>query len=307
MKGRLSRTLTIFYIICGYVLLQFGWWAYQLIQLNREIIHINWEQGDTHPEKQIFNKTFMVAGEGVVFLLLILIGAIYILRSFRREIQLARRQQNFLLSITHELKTPISTIKLYLQTLLKRDLDEAKKKEAVDTMLRENERLNSLVSKMLLAAKMDDSNFKLSKEKVNLSTLVVELVQGQSYENATIETDIAEGISVSIDTESIDTVLTNLIDNAVKYGSSKVVVSLKQTDNQTTLAVTDNGQGIVEAERVKIFQRFYRAGNEDTRKTKGTGLGLYIVKTLVEMHGGVISVSNNSPKGSIFTIQFNAE
>ena len=307
MKNRISRTLTIFYILCCYVLLQFGWWAYQLVQLNKENISLTQFDNGQLAEREFLNKLFMISGEGFVFLILIIIGAAYILRSFRREIQLARRQQNFLLSITHELKTPISTIKLYLQTLLKRDLDEVKKKDAIATMLHENERLNVLVGKMLLAAKIDDSDFKLNREKVDLSALVAAEVGRHSYENTTIDTELGNEILASIDTESIDTILSNLIDNAVKYDSTRVVISLKKENSQILLMVSDNGQGIEEVEKVKIFERFYRTGSEDTRQTKGTGLGLYIVKTLIEMHGGLITVSNNSEKGSTFTIQFNAE
>ncbi|MBL4652364.1 MAG: HAMP domain-containing histidine kinase, partial [Flavobacteriales bacterium] len=286
MKGRLAKSLTIFYALCGYVLLQFGWWAYQLIQLNRELIFLTEDQSNTKSHQLFMGKMLMVVGEGIVFLILIIIGAIYILRSFKREIQLARRQQNFLLSITHELKTPISTIKLYLQTLLKRDLNEAKRKEAIDTMLHENDRLNSLVGKMLLAAKMDDSNFTLTKEKVDLSTLINQLIERQSFENVIIDAKVADAVSLNIDAEAIDTVLSNLIDNSVKYGSSKVVVILQKNAGQVNLIVSDNGQGISDEEKTKIFQRFYRVGSEETRKTKGTGLGLYIVKTLIEMHGG---------------------
>ena len=307
MKNRLSRTLTIFYILCCYVLLQFGWWAYQLVQLNKENIALTPFETSDLAEKEFLNKLLMISGEGFVFLILIIIGAAYILRSFRREIHLARRQQNFLLSITHELKTPISTIKLYLQTLLKRDLDEVKKKEAIATMLLENERLNTLVGKILLAAKIDDSDFKLNKEKVDLSALIAAEVCRHSYKQTVIETDLNNEIFAVIDVESIGTILSNLIDNAVKYGSTRVVISLKQENGLVFLLVSDNGQGIEAVERDKIFERFYRTESEDTRRTKGTGLGLYIVKTLIEMHGGMINVSNNSEKGSIFTIQFNAE
>jgi len=307
VKNRISKTLTIFYILCCYVLLQFGWWAYQLVQLNKENISLTPFDNGHLAEREFLNKLFMIFGEGVVFLILIIIGAAYILRSFRREIQLARRQQNFLLSITHELKTPISTIKLYLQTLLKRDLDEVKKKEAIDTMLDENERLYSLVGKMLLAAKMEDSTFSLSKEKVNVSSLVLKIAARLRSNHLLIETNLDDNVEMNIDSEAIDTALSNLIDNAIKYSAEKILVSLTQTGKQIVLSVADDGQGIADEEKERIFQRFYRVGSEDTRKTKGTGLGLYIVKTLVEMHNGVISVSNNSSKGSIFAIQFNVD
>jgi two-component system, OmpR family, phosphate regulon sensor histidine kinase PhoR len=291
--------------LCGYVLLQFSWWAFQLVQLNRQVIFQSVAEGETLPAGQLQSKVLMVLGEGGVFLVLILLGAGYILKSFKSEIQRARGQQNFLLSITHELKTPISTIKLYLQTLLKRDLDESKKKVAIDTMLHENERLNSLVSKMLLAAKMDDTTFTLTKHKVDLSSLITELVSRQNID--CVEVNVVQGVEIDIDAEAIETVLSNLIDNALKYGASKVEVALQNKSGQILLVVKDDGQGVPEGEKRKIFQRFYRVGSEETRKTKGTGLGLYIVKTLVEMQGGVISVSDNSPKGSIFVVQFNTE
>ncbi len=220
---------------------------------------------------------------------------------------LARRQQNFLLSITHELKTPIATIKLYLQTLQKRVLDKEKQEEAYETMSFENDRLNTLVGKMLLAAKMEDATFALTKENVNLSSVIRHIAKRYDNKNVNWELMITPEIFFNVDSESIETIVTNLIDNALKYGGTSIHIQLTRKNGFIELSISDNGIGIATKEQEAIFDRFYRIGSEDTRKTKGTGLGLYIVKTLVKMHNGVITVSNNTPKGTIFNIQFKPE
>lgn len=243
----------------------------------------------------------MIIGEGSVFLVLMVVGAAYTLRSFKKEVQLAKRQQNFLLSVTHELKTPIASIRLYLQTLQKRQLDELKQQNAIETMLRENDRLDSLVGKLLLTAKMDNEAFDLELESLDLKLALKEIVERYS---TFVVLKVEEDLTVDLDKEAVISIATNLIENAKKYGASEVKITGSKATSGIELQFVDNGQGIPNSEKEKIFQRFYRVGNEEVRKTEGTGLGLYIVKTLVEKMGGVIKVIDNSPKGSIFVIQF---
>ena len=139
-----NRTLIIFYILIFYVILQFLWWGFHLIDLSEQI--------DT--DKSEINSTIrMIIGEAAVFILIILIGAYYVIRSYYNELALFKKEKNFALSVTHELKTPIATSKLFAQTLLKRsNLGETQRKESLEKIIEEQNRLNALVEKILLAS-----------------------------------------------------------------------------------------------------------------------------------------------------------
>lgn len=253
----------------------------------------------------------MVVGEGTVFLLLLIYGIYLVQKAHRREFELTNQQKNFFLSITHELKTPIAATKLQLQTLQKHKLEEVKQQELIANALKETERLNALIDNVLLASRLESGEFSFKNEKQNISELT-ETILTRYYkprlEKKEITTDIEKNVSLEIDETAFPSIITNLIDNAVKYSfeEKNIHVTLKKNNSKIILTVSDRGCGVQESDREKIFSRFYRAGNEETRSAKGTGLGLYITRYLVQRHGGEISVKPNSPKGSVFEVVFNA-
>ncbi len=252
----------------------------------------------------------MVVGEGSVFVLLLALGIFTIYKTIRHEIELARMQRNFLLSVTHELKTPVAAGKLFLQTLLKHNFDKEKQIELLQKSVRENDRLTALIDKVLLATTLDSSNLPISKENQSLSGLTETLVKQISEgigEHHQIETSIQPDIYFNFDQESMHSILQNLIENAIKYSpkGSRINISLNQNQSRIKLAVSDNGPGIAKEDLPYIFDKFYRSGNEDTRSAKGTGLGLFIVKHLVGLHNGNIYVEANQPQGSSFIVEFN--
>lgn len=256
-------------------------------------------------------QVLMIVGEGTVFLLLLLFGLFKVRQAHTKELELNQQQKNFLLSITHELKTPIATTKLQLQTMQKHTLSPDKQQELIKHALTETERLNSLIDNVLLANRLDSGEYLFKKENKNISQLINDLLKryykAQLDKNEII-TDIEEEIYLKIDGHIFPSIIINLIDNAIKYSfqSKTILVFLTKQKNKIILTVTDSGSGIPEKEREKIFHKFYRVGNEDTRATKGTGLGLYIVKYIVENHQGKISARENKPQGSIFEIHFDA-
>ena len=198
---------------------------------------------------------------------------------------------------------------MQLQTLQKHELDRTKQKEIISNAIHDTDRLNNLVENILLAAKIDNSVYILHKEKVNLSELITEnisqILASFKYKQKII-LDIEPNILMHIDKSSFPSIFLNLFENAVKYSNenSTIAIRLKKQNNKIILSVTDDGIGISDVEKANIFKKFYRVGNEETRKTKGTGLGLYIVKYLIEQHQGTITVKDNSPKGSIFDAVF---
>lgn len=315
MQKKFSRPLLIFYILVAYVFIQFCWWAYSLVQLNSEIYNLKLEiltlQHEGSPEiliekanldQKLRSRIWMVLGEGSVFFILLVIGVWQTLQSFKKEVSLAKQQKNFLLAVTHELKSPIASVKLYLQTMQKRELDREKQNEIVAKAIADTDRLGSLVENLLLATKIDRSDYMLHFEELNLSDLLNQITSTHP-ENKRLKTEIQHGIKMQADKLAFTSIVINLLENALKYSEQNVVVKL-QRDKNILLSVIDSGAGISDDEKQKVFEKFYRIGNEDTRKSKGTGLGLYIVKNLVERHNGSINIRNNQPKGSIFEVDF---
>jgi signal transduction histidine kinase len=255
------------------------------------------------------SKLNMVFGEGAVFFVILFTGFVLTYRSLRKEMAVSNQQKNFLLSITHELKTPIASLKLYLQTLLKRDLEQSKQKDILEKTIKDADRLNGLVENILLATKIDDNGFPLNPEELNLSRMMEEIslnILETSGKKVDIEFFIQPDVKFRGDKDAFHSILTNLISNALKYApkGSTICVTLVQEGSDTALSISDEGPGVANSEVDKIFEKFYRSGNEETRNQKGTGLGLYIARKLVEQHNGMIQVKPNNKKGSIFVASF---
>jgi signal transduction histidine kinase len=293
----MNRQATIiFYILSVYVVVQFLWWGFHLIELTSAITE----------ESELINKRVtMVIGEGIVFLLILLLGHWQIRRSIKKQLLLDQDQRNFMLSVTHELKTPLAANKLYLQTISKRDLDASKKQELIDRAIEENKRLEQMIDKILNATRLENKSMELSRETVDLQGLVKRIKERfQSfYPELEILVDIHDGIKLNADLFLLETVLNNLVENAIKYSNGKeITVYAANSDSSVTFGVKDNGNGVPMEIREQIFRKFYRSGDENTRTTKGTGLGLYVVKQICKLHGWNIRCLTNDPKGSNFQI-----
>lgn len=253
-------------------------------------------------------KTAQYISEGSTFLALILIGAVFVYRATRRQITLSLQQQNFMMAVTHELKTPIAVTRLNLETMQKRRLEEQQQQKLINITLQEVNRLNSLCNNILLASQLDAGEYKISKNEVNLSELAKKVFNDFKIRNATREltAEVLDDVFVTGEELLLEMLMTNLVENAIKYSpkNTAVNIALFKDAAGTHFIVKDEGPGIVEAERTKIFQKFYRVGNEATRTAKGTGLGLYLSKQIAKDHNAEISVKNNGEKGSVFTVTF---
>lgn len=317
----------LFHIVFVYVVFSFAWWWYllqknnhdnfsQVVDRNR-IIFLNYggTQEQFYKDSSYLNiyqsylrKKWTLAAEGLAFLSAISLGFWRIRKTFTEEIALTKQQNNFLLSITHELKSPLASLKLSTQTLQKRNLDENKVQRLVEMSMDDIERLEILVENILLASKIDSTNFKLNKDLINLSELMHLIfirIQEKFKGKRTFESDIEENVYVHADKFSMTSVIYNLIENAIKYSKQDafIKVILYGDESYIYMRFEDTGIGIPDTEKTKIFDRFYRIGSEDTRTTKGTGLGLFIVKQIISFHDGEILVKNNTPNGSIFEIK----
>lgn len=303
-------------------MLQFCWWAYLLVQLNEEVYEhkiemvevkhadpVIKEQEHEKLVKKLHERMIMIAGEGSVFLALLLIGINMTRKAFRKEFLLARQQKNFLLSITHEFKSPLAGIKLSLQTLRKYDLDKEKKEALIQRSINETERINNLIENSLMAAQIEGHSIEVQKENFNLSEVLQNTIHDKTEQyrlTHEITSSISENVLMKGDALAVSSMLLNLIENAEKYSpsNSKTHVELINRDRYIVIRVSDNGSGIADEEKEKIFEMFYRVGNEEMRKSKGTGLGLYIVKNVAALHNGKVFVKDNKPNGTIFEIIF---
>ncbi|WP_306551132.1 sensor histidine kinase KdpD [Daejeonella sp.] len=288
----MKRPLLIFYSLIIYTVLQVIWWGSLLLAAKPDSLA-------------------MILGEGAVFIFIFIIGVYYMHKAIKGERKLHTQQKNFLLSVTHELKSPLASIKLYLETILKRDLDPAQQSSFLKNSLKDIERLDDLVENMLIATKIENQSYTFPKEQLNFSQLVnsvAERLQLHTCNSEVIKVSVQPFIFLNGDKFALTSVVTNLIENAVKYSPpcEEVKVTLKQKGDQIYFIVADLGIGINDQEKSRIFEKFYRVGSEDTRKTKGTGLGLFIVKQVLDKHQALIKVRNNNPSGTIFEVIFNA-
>lgn len=240
---------------------------------------------------------------GTVFLTLILIGVVVYFIWTVREFRLNRRQANFIDSVTHELKSPIASIKLCLQTLDLRAVTPAQQREFHKFMLEDIQRLDALIDHLLAVARLDHVENDKQLEDVALEELLVKSADEirRRYELSADQIRLeVQPCRVRGRTRDLETVFLNLLDNAAKYGAQRTEVLVQASPSrgkQVVIRISDNGNGVSFDLRRKIFQRFYRGGTELERTTKGTGLGLYIVKSLVTTMKGTIHVHARGPLG----------
>ena len=280
---------------------------YKTIQLNKDDVAYEQKLNSINDEHK--RKTAQYISEGITFVFVTLVGAVFVYRAVRKQFLLGRQQQNFMMAVTHELKTPIAVVNLNLETLQKRKLDEEKQQHIIQSTLQEAGRLNDLTTNILVTSQLE-SHYIPDKEQINFSDLCNECVVAfiNRHHNRTIKKNIEKNIFINGERLLLQLLINNLIDNALKYSLKEktVLIELNKPHNKILLKVIDEGNGISDDEKKKVFEKFYRSGNETTRKTKGTGLGLYLCKRIAESHKAKIKVCNNEPAGSIFTVEFNS-
>jgi two-component system, OmpR family, phosphate regulon sensor histidine kinase PhoR len=312
------KTLILFYVLVAYIALQFVWWTYLLTNLTGEVYQLKkagaeqqYGKGDLQIyagndvlKKKHHSRLAMIIGEGSVFLLLLGIGIYRVKKSFEKETQLASQQKNFMLSVTHELKTPLAAVKLNLQTMQKRELEKQQVQDLLANCLRETDRLNQLIENVLLAARMENAELKFFKEKINLSEFTEQHLSS-AFNDPRITKQIEKNVFVNADRLALSSLLSNLVENALKYSEGTIAVKVFTANGLPVIEIADRGPGIPAGEKENVFRKFYRIGNEETRRTKGTGLGLFIVRYIADQNNISIQLKENHPKGSVFSLTFN--
>lgn len=294
----LKKPTTVFvYLLGAYVLVQFLWWGYHLIDLTR---------ASHHTDQMITKRIVMIIGEGSVFLVLLLFGLWKIKRSIKKEIQIARQQNNFMLSVTHELKTPLAATKLYLQTIQKHKLSEEKQSELIQKALDESSRLETLVEQILTASRLEQQAMPRLTTSFSLKDFLNKLISIQEKRfNISIHLNEFEDIQLETDPLIFTNILNNLIENGFKYGYTDRGLDLTvfKADQYVSIQVRDYGKGIPFEQQDLLFKKFNRLENEETRSTKGTGLGLFIAKECARTLGGNLRLLKVDGPGACFQIQ----
>lgn len=319
MKFTIAYTLLFLYVVSAIV-----FWGYSLhkqnnLVYNLEIEKLNLKNLNSSSEqyklelhkiddkKRRREKQYW--GEETTFLFVILLTAGIVYYAYYRQRQLSKLQQNFMLSVTHELKTPIAGIKLNMQTLEKRKLDEDIQRKLIMSSVQETNRLNDLCNNILIATQLEDNKKAIYSDTILLNELIEDQINeiNNRYPQLKIATNLeAPDFQFKGDLTLWKLVVSNLLENARKYSPADKPIELStiKDNNNIIFSIKDSGVGIPDEEKKRIFEKFYRIGNENTRKTKGTGLGLYIVKKIVNMYKYDITVRNNTPNGSIFEVTF---
>ncbi|MFZ1529511.1 MAG: ATP-binding protein [Ferruginibacter sp.] len=312
---KVKRIYFIYWILLAYIIAALVWWFIALLRQNESMADFKRKELRSHPgyqsliinvEEERKRKIAQYVGEGSIFFLLIIAGAVFVFRAVRRQFKQSQHQQHFMMAITHELKTPIAVSKLNLETMQKHRLDEARQQRLIQNTLQEANRLNDLCNNLLLSSQIEAGGTVSTPEEIDMASLLQKTVYDYTvrYPERKIEGSFEENVPVNGDPVLLQMAVSNLIENALKYSPKEkpVKLLLSKTGKLAIVQVIDEGPGIADTEKKKIFDKFYRLGNEATKKAKGTGLGLYLVKKIIFTHKGQINLADNPGGGSIFAL-----
>jgi signal transduction histidine kinase len=249
---------------------------------------------------------------GIILFVVLIFGLVLNTTFLIREIRRNEQHDAFINAVTHELKTPIASIRLYLETLKTRDVDETQRREFYNIMLADSDRLLLTVEQVLRAGRTGHRRRRIANSVIDVDEMVRECLERTRVryglnEQHLLYSEDANGAKVSGDPDELRAAFSNLLDNAVKYSDDEVLVSVSVStpdEKRVVVRVADKGIGIPSAQLKRIFKRFYRVPGRFMARVKGTGLGLFIVQSVVRKHGGrVFAESPGLGHGSTFTIQ----
>lgn len=292
--------------------------AVQLIWVVMVLYWVNWFMGRNRlweelaarysPELLTRVEGWSTLVQGLLLFALILVGVYTLFIFWRRQLRLYQQQREFITQVTHELKSPLASIQLHLETIRLRRLEPERLENFVDTMLDDTRRLHSQIDNLLLAARLEQIRRNTEPRQLDLTTFIQRYIDENLVRlppGTRIEQHLQPGLHTVAEAEELGTVLRNLLENAVLYsnGVPELELTLARKGRFAEIRVKDNGRGLEKEELPRIFRRFYRVEQPDER-IRGTGLGLYIVQSVIEGGGGKVWVESDGPGcGCTFVLQ----
>ncbi|MFQ5481926.1 MAG: sensor histidine kinase [Nitrospinaceae bacterium] len=308
----MSKLRTIFHPIFVFIGVQIAWIILMAFWINWYLKNREGFQVLAHrfkPELFSPDLNWAVLVEGC-FLMILILGGVYVIFVFwNKQARLNQLQSNFVSSVSHELKSPLASIQLYLETLKYHKVSPEESRDFVETMLLDTERLSSLIENILQASYVDPRKMKKEIHVVDLKAFLKEVAdryQRQFDERGCkIKLNLDDAPALKMDERSMRMVFNNLIGNALRYSPMNTVltIGLTRLGNYCQISFKDEGFGLSERDRKRVFRKFYRVHNPDTHNIPGAGLGLFISREIVKSHGGKIAVtSEGKGRGCTFTV-----
>lgn len=315
-----KRALTLFIAITVVLVAQATWWIIFMARLVDEKVQMAIDLGADPSfvdliHQQEIRRQIMVGSEGLFMLLLVGIGAWLIYRALVKAEELKFHQQNFLMAVTHELKTPLASIKIYLDTLESAKIPEEKKTQIIPRLKEDANRLEKLVENVLEAGRFERNGYQLNIGICDFSKLVDDsLKRARDYPSKKpvrvnrIRFD--EGVLINGDCHALGRAIGAIIENSIIYSDKREIeikVNLRRDGQSVVLVIADNGIGLARKDASQIFNRFYRVGSELSSSRPGTGLGLYLCREIIRAHGGKVNAHSEGPgKGTEIKIALKA-
>jgi signal transduction histidine kinase len=313
------RAFILFLVMVAFLLAQAVWWVVLMARLVGENIRVANQLGAT-PEfveqvhQQAIRRQIMIGTEGAFFIIVFAIGVWLMYRALVRAEELKFHQQNFILAVTHELKTPLASMRIYLDTLQSPKISLEKKQEIIPRLREDTNRLDKMVQDVLEAGRFERHGYHLNPDRFDLSALVRE--RTAALDRAPLDlpkkvvADIEDRVETIGDAPALGRALDAILENTLRYHDGRLVevsVRLRRDRDNAIIEISDRGVGLDKKESARVFDRFYRVGDEMTRQSSGTGLGLYLCREIVRAHGGkVVAQSDGRGKGSRFVVTLKA-
>ena len=320
MIAKRRNIFIVFWALLLYMCAALLWWFLLLNKQNNDIKNtkltqlsitadsaanpINYSLQTQNIQFQFTKKQRTYLSEAFAFFVLIVVGAILVYRMVLSQFKLATQQHNFMMAVTHELKTPIAVAQLNLQTINKHNLPLATQQQLINSTLNETKRLDLLASNILLTSKLDGGAYLAVNDEIAVDDLLEETFKTNTanFTNYNFIVNKQSNCTIYGDKFLLQILINNLVSNAIKYSpTSSTIVALIKANS---FAIIDQGIGILDADKPLVFKKFMRLGKEETRQTKGTGIGLYLSNKIVKDLNATLTITDNKPKGTIFTVTF---
>lgn len=304
---------SLLFLIIAFVFAQIAWmgllgmWIYWYVS-NYLIFK---QVGDKlSPQVVLDSPNVFIFVGGIILIILIAVAMFFIFRNLTVQMKLTRLYDNFIANVTHELKSPLSSIQLYLETLYSKDVPAEKRKEFITLMTKDADRLKKLINSILEVSHLEQKRIAHNYHVYETDVIVKQLIENSIFHFRIPQDDVMiegnTGCSCVVDKDAMQIVFDNLMDNAVKYSVDQANIMVKLSRNQKHIIIEfiDKGIGLASKSQKKIFQKFHRVSNKNIPNVKGTGLGLFWVKGIIKLHGGKVSAySEGTNKGTCIKIE----